>query len=207
MQQPPSIIDSSRTLLVPGLHGSGSGHWQTWWQYQDSRSLRVEQDDWAMPDIDAWAANIRREISGIEEQVWIVSHSFGCLASLRVAQENSDGIAGLLLVAPADPDKFSVADRLPQSELDVPSILVASTTDPWLRFDKADRLANVWRSRLVNAGNAGHINTESGFGMWVEGIVLFNQMKRCKADTTFHKTDWTLKPGYMIRYQQRRSSG
>lgn len=182
MQQPPSIIDRSRTLLVPGLHGSGPGHWQTWWQHQDMRALRVEQGDWAVPDIDAWAANVRRAISKIGQPVWIVAHSFGCLASLRVVHKNSDGIAGLLLVAPADPDKFSVAAQLPQSGLDVPSTLVASTTDPWLHFDKAVRLANIWGSQLVNAGDAGHINTESGFGMWIEGMVLFNQMKRCKAD-------------------------
>lgn len=138
-----------------------------------------------MPDIDAWAANIRRAISRIEQPVWIVAHSFGCLASLRVIRESSEGIAGLLLVAPADPDKFSVADRLPQNELDVPSMLVASTTDPWLRFDKAVHLANVWGSRLVNAGDAGHINTESGFGMWIEGMALLNQMKRRITDAAF----------------------
>lgn len=170
-------MDSSRTLLIPGLHGSGPGHWQTWWQYQDLRALRVEQENWAIPDIDAWARNIRRAISRIDEPPWIVAHSFGCLASLRMIQESSDGIAGLLLVAPADPDKFSVSDRLPQSELDVPSVLVASTTDPWLCFNKAAHLANIWGSQLVNAGNAGHINTESGFGMWIEGMALLNLMK------------------------------
>lgn len=184
---------------MPGLHGSGSGHWQTWWQYQDMRALRVEQDDWAVPDIDAWAANVRRAISKIEQPVWIVAHSFGCLASLRVVHENSDGIAGLLLVAPADPDKFSVADRLPQGELDVPSILVASTSDPWLRFDKAVRMANVWGSQLVNAGNAGHINTESGFGMWIEGMVLFNQMKRSKADNCSSQNRLTTQTGLYDR--------
>ena len=129
------------------------------------------------PDIDVWANNVRRAISKIDEPVWIVAHSFGCLASLRVVQESSDGIAGMLLVALADPDKFSVADQLPQHKLDIPSLLVASTTDPWLHFDKAVRLANVWGCQLVNAGNAGHINTESGFGMWIEGVVLLNRIK------------------------------
>lgn len=170
---------------MPGLHGSGCRHWQTWWQNQDARALRVEQEDWVKPDIDAWANNICRAISRIGEPVWLVAHSFGCLASLRVVQENSSGIAGLLLVALADPDKFSLAHRLPQGKLNMPSILVASTTDPWLRFDKAVRLANTWGSQLVNAGDAGHINTESGFGMWIEGMMLLSQMKQRRTNAAF----------------------
>lgn len=37
-----------------------------------------------------------------------------------------------LLVAPADPDKFGIADWLPQGRLPVPSAMVLSTSDPWL---------------------------------------------------------------------------
>ncbi|WP_042570518.1 alpha/beta hydrolase, partial [Ralstonia solanacearum] len=42
----------------------------------------------------------------------LVAHSFGCLASLHWAAQARDAVAGVLLVAPADPDKFGVADRL-----------------------------------------------------------------------------------------------
>ncbi len=47
-----------RVLIIPGLHSSGPAHWQTWLQSHSRRSVRVEQDDWATPDIEAWSARI-----------------------------------------------------------------------------------------------------------------------------------------------------
>lgn len=167
---------SSTILMVPGLHGSGTGHWQTWWQQQYPNVLRVEQDDWEVPDLDAWAANVRRAIDQTDGLVWIVAHSFSCLASLRAVADDHARIGGLLLVAPADPEKFSVVERLPKNVLDIPSILVASTSDPWLSLNKAVHWANLWGSHLVNIGDAGHINIESGFGPWPGGLVLLQKL-------------------------------
>ena len=171
------MSDYCPTLIVPGLHGSAAGHWQSWWQQNDRNAVRVEQTDWSTPDLDAWYRQVRAAVCEAEGEVWIVAHSFGCLASLRVAQENSEKIRGLFLVAPADPDKFGVADKLPQ-RLDVPSIFVASRSDPWLDFDKAQHWAEILGSQFIDFGNVGHINIESGFGAWQQGFDLFGQFKR-----------------------------
>ena len=171
------MSDFSTTLIVPGLHGSGAGHWQTWWQGKDRNALRVEQDDWATPDLDAWSDKLRQAVDESRSGVWIVAHSFGCLASLHVAQQRAERIRGLFLVAPADPDKFGVAAKLPET-LDVPTILVASRTDPWLSFDKAQCWAKTLESQFVDFGEAGHINAESGFGAWQAGFDLFGKFSR-----------------------------
>lgn len=171
------MSDYSTTLIVPGLHGSGAGHWQTWWQEKDRNALRVEQDDWDRPDLNIWGQKLLEAVDESHGDVWIVAHSFGCLASLHVAQQRGQCIKGLFLVAPADPDKFGVAARLPKT-LAVPSIVVASRNDPWLNFNKAQRWAATLGSQFVDMGEAGHINIESGFGAWQGGFDLFGDFSR-----------------------------
>jgi predicted alpha/beta hydrolase family esterase len=169
--------DPVRLLVVPGLHDSGPTHWQSWLEGQyRKRAHRVRQDDWDSPDVLRWAARVRETIERFPQSRWIaVAHSFGCLALLRYLQEcqserheatarSGRGVLGALLVAPADPDKFGVASQLPHARLAVPSIVLASETDPWLRFELACAWARVWGSQLISLGDVGHINVEAGFG-------------------------------------------
>jgi predicted alpha/beta hydrolase family esterase len=101
-----------RLLIVPGLRDSGPAHWQTWLQSLHRGSLRVVQRDWHTPDLDRWALRIAStlERAGPGAPWLVAAHSFGCLALARhIALHGADGLAGALLVAPADPDKFGVA--------------------------------------------------------------------------------------------------
>ncbi|MDF6676684.1 alpha/beta hydrolase, partial [Escherichia coli] len=45
-------------LTVPGLHGSGPGHWQTRWEQRFPAWRRVEQTDWSTPDLPRWSARV-----------------------------------------------------------------------------------------------------------------------------------------------------
>lgn len=169
------MSDYLPTLIVPGLNGSGAGHWQTWWQQQDRNAIRVEQQNNQVADLEVWSQRIRYEIAQESGAVWIVAHSFGCLASLHAAQFCGASIAGLFLVAMADPDKFGVS--VPQ-HLHIPSLVVASCNDPWLSVDKAKRIAASLGSCMVDIGNAGHINVDSGYGAWQQGFDLFRGFRR-----------------------------
>ena len=82
------------------------------------------------------------------------------------------------MVAPADPAKFGVAPRLPQSRLAVPSVLLGSDTDPWMAADQARAWARFWGSRFISLGDAGHINAESGFGPLPQAKWLVVEMAR-----------------------------
>ena len=156
---------TARVLVIPGLHGSGPGHWQHWLQDQYAGARRVEQDDWHVADLDRWSANIERTVRSADEVGWIaVAHSFGCLALAHYLQGSGRGIAGLLMVAPADPRKFGVAHRLPLHPLGVHGYLVASESDPWMRIESASAWALLWAVRFMNIGRAGHVNAEAGFG-------------------------------------------
>jgi uncharacterized protein len=157
---------TARLLVVPGLHDSGPAHWQSWLQSLHRGAVRVDQRDWARPDLDRWAARIASTLERCGSGPWVAAaHSFGCLALARHLSLRPDSpVVAALFVAPADPGRFGVADLLPQGALKVSTTLVASDTDPWMRSATARHWSQRWGSHWVNLGDAGHINAEAGFG-------------------------------------------
>jgi len=157
---------SSRLVVVPGLHGSGDAHWQTWLEQEFAGSARVEQDAWDEPDLDRWADRVVETVEALGGGPHVLAaHSFGCLATVRaLARRPQLAVAHLLLVAPAEPMRFGVADRLPQARIATPSCVVASDTDPWMSAASARAWSLRWGTEWLNLGDAGHVNVASGFG-------------------------------------------
>jgi predicted alpha/beta hydrolase family esterase len=155
-----------RLVIVPGLHGSGAEHWQSWLHGQIDGAVRVVQDEWGVPDLERWSERVAATVADLGPGPHvIVAHSFGCLASVRAALRHPAlGIAQLLLVAPAEPSRFDVAQRLAQAPLATSSCVVASDNDPWMSAAQAHAWALRWGSHWINLGNAGHINVDSGYG-------------------------------------------
>lgn len=164
------------TLIVPGLNSSGSAHWQTWFESQIPDAIRVIQADWKRANLLEWSSRVRREITRRPGPLLIAAHSFGALAAIQAAEDHRERIAGALLVAPADPDKFGVSDALPAGRVGFPVTIVASSNDPWLNLGRAVALAIRWGANLVDLGEAGHINAESGYGPWPFGLTLLQQL-------------------------------
>jgi predicted alpha/beta hydrolase family esterase len=167
-------------LTVPGVGGSEPTHWQSWLERQVSHSTRVEQDHWKQPVISVWVERFVETLLQQTKPVYVVAHSFGCLTAVAALSKRPDlkqRIIGLLLVAPANPERFSaqglrqqgensIADQLQQSALAVPTRLIASRTDPWLSYADAVKWSTRWGATLVDLGDAGHINVAAGFGEW-----------------------------------------
>jgi|CeladaMinimDraft_18_1061708.scaffolds.fasta_scaffold00001_1571 hypothetical protein len=169
-------------LLVPGWIGSDPDHWQSRW----ARSLRtariIEQEDWSRPNRDAWVSRIIEAVRQATRPVVFVAHSWGVAAVVHAAPKLAElGVAGAYLVAPADVDVtdniFPATDSgfspVPLEKLPFPAVLVASSDDPHCSFDRAREFAERWGAAFVPAGNAGHINSESGHGPWPEGLMRF----------------------------------
>lgn len=177
-----------RVLIIPGLHNSGPGHWQTWLQTQYSDAVRVEQADWQQADLIAWSARIEETLSrSAPDTQWVaVAHSFGCLALAEHLRRqhgrrhsNQGGIQRALMVAPADPVKFQVADHLrSKGGLGIAAQVVGSENDPWMPAVRAQEWALHWEAGFLNLGAVGHINAESGFGPWPLARFKVDQMIR-----------------------------
>lgn len=170
---------SQTTLIVPGLHGSGDGHWQSWWQTDQPDAVLVEQADWSDPDADDWLETLEHAVATYPHAI-VVAHSLGAIVTARLANSSvAPLVAAALLVAPADIERTGTLHHrsydfggMPADRLPFPSLLVASRNDPYMPFDKAVALGKSWGSRLHDLGNAGHVNVASGFGRWAAGYAL-----------------------------------
>lgn len=163
-------------LIVPGLRGSGPDHWQTWLEGQLPDARRVQQADWEVPDLLRWSIAVANHIGRLDAPVVLIAHSFGALAAALAGTVRSDWIEAAMLVAPADPVKFGATHLLPRRPLPFPSMVVASTNDPWVGHEVARGWASRWDSRFVSVGALGHINTESGQGPWPQGLALLDEL-------------------------------
>jgi predicted alpha/beta hydrolase family esterase len=176
-------------LIVPGWSSSGPDHWQSRWERTLKTARRVEQENWVVPEREAWVGRIIETIVQSTRPVVLVAHSLGVAAVAHMAQRIPKGfLSGAFLVAPADVDNaadwpetegFKLDGRasgfapLPLDPLPFPSVLVASSNDPYCRIERATELANAWGATLVEAGDVGHINGASGHGPWPEGVLRF----------------------------------
>ncbi|WP_375457550.1 RBBP9/YdeN family alpha/beta hydrolase [uncultured Enterovirga sp.] len=168
----------SDIIIVPGLGGSGPDHWQTRWQLKLSTARRVEQEDWDRPDPASWSERIVEAVAASRRPALIVAHSLGVVAVAHAAPAFPEGIVrGAFLVAMPDverpdlPAHLHAFSPIPRDPLPFPSLLVASRNDPYADYARAEDLSYSWGAALVDAGEVGHLNAESGFGPWPEGLM------------------------------------
>jgi uncharacterized protein len=181
-------------LIVPGLSNSCARHWQSWFEGCLPYCVRVRQSDWETADLRVWAQAVSDAAEAAGGRVWLVAHSFGCLAAVRAAAQTGADIAGALLVAPADPAKFGAVFTLPRTALPFRTVVVGSENDDWMSLGSARRWSRTWGATLVNAGRAGHINVASGHGPWPAGLRLFRAMRdanlRRGGQSPFHEREY-----------------
>jgi predicted alpha/beta hydrolase family esterase len=170
------------TLILPGIGKSDQAHWQTLWESSNPGFIRVQQKDWHSPVCDEWVNALEQAVAKIGDNPVLVAHSLGCLCVAHWAMRSSLNIKGALLVAPPDPEEGGFPPEatgffpVPLGSLGFPSIVVASSNDPYGSLEFARSCALAWGSRFVNIGPAGHINSASGFGEWPGGWALYQEL-------------------------------
>jgi uncharacterized protein len=173
---------SSPVLTFPGIGNSGPQHWQSLWEQSNSELVRISQRDWNNPVCEEWASVLEGTIQHLGSSVVVVAHSLACLAVAHWAAKSHSPIKAALLVAVPNPDGPSFPAEavgfspLPMQQFSFPSVVVASTNDPYSSHAHAQACASAWGSRLVTIGAAGHINASSGLGQWLDGYELLQQL-------------------------------
>ncbi len=174
----------TRVLIVPGLFGSGEGHWQRYWLRDHPDVRLVEQDDWNFPNLGSWMERLEEALEEAGE-TYIVAHSLGCVLTARLAgRPAARRVKGALLVAPCD---IPVTETLhtghlsfgtmPTEALPFPSMTVGSLNDIYMTLDRLTLFGRLWNSDVRNIGLAGHINIASGFGRWPSGYGFLETLK------------------------------
>jgi len=174
----------SRVLILPGLFGSGEGHWQHYWLQDHPDGRLVDQGDWDHPNLQDWMARLDAALEEAGE-AYIVAHSLGCLLTARLADRAAARrVKGALLVAPCDlpatealhPGHISFG-TMPTEALPFPSMTIGSLNDIYMTLDRLTMFGRLWNSDIRNIGLAGHINVASGFGRWPSGYGLLEMLK------------------------------
>lgn len=168
---------TATVLIVPGLGDSGPVHWQSIWQARNPSFRRVVQRDWANPDLEEWLANLEAAVREAEAPIVLVAHSLSCSLVAHWARcGSSERVAAAMLVSPADadsdahtPPEARAFSPVPLDPLPFRAVVVVSSTDPYVDLDRARFFARCWRARLVEVGDQGHINVDSGHGEWPAG--------------------------------------
>lgn len=174
---------SSRVLLLPGWLNSGPTHWQSRWEAAHGFT-RVEQNDWQWPRRGDWMARLDEVLLADDAPAQLVAHSLGCqlVAAWAAHSRHRQRVQGALLVAPPDTEREDTPPQLfnwrpmLRQRLPFPSIVVASSDDPFCSLDRARAIAADWGSAFDAIGARGHVNGDSGLGDWPEGLALLRRL-------------------------------
>ncbi len=173
-------------LVIAGYTGSGDAHWQRRMVTKLSTAKIVEQEDWFYGSLSNAVAALVAAVKATEKPVVFVAHSAGCVlvahavSALREAGVLERVKGAFLVAAPSqeamlklDPKVDPAMAQIPRTPLPFPSEFIASSNDPHATLEQSADLANAWGSKFIEAGECGHINTESGHGPWPEGMMKF----------------------------------
>lgn len=165
-------------IVLPGIGGSGKSHWQTYWEAANPAMRRFQPADWAAPDFTNWMAALEVAVIAAPTPPILIAHSLSCLLVAHWQNISRLPVKGAFLAAVPDPlsavfptnaGDFAEA---PRDRFRFPSLIIASTDDPYGSLDYAKTRAVQWGCQLHVAGALGHINGASDLGPWHEGKAL-----------------------------------
>ena len=176
-------------VFVAGYGNSLGTHWQNAWCNVTTNSYWVEQSDWNDPECDDWVESLNDLLKTLHGPIVLVSHSLGGSTIVEWNKKYSANIVAAFMVAVPDvhsdyfPDAITGYQDLPITKLPFPSMLLASTDDPYASYERAEYFSKQWGSSLINVGSLGHVNVDSNIADWPEGYDLLNNFLK----TTYGK--------------------
>ncbi|MEI2296503.1 RBBP9/YdeN family alpha/beta hydrolase [Ensifer sp. MJa1] len=169
----------SEIIILPGIGGSGETHWQTHWERHYPHARRFQPENWDRPDRADWIAALDRAVAETEAPPLLVAHSLACLLVAHWQRVSARLVAGAFMVAVPDPGSHAFPLEaasfagVPEEAFRFPSLMIASSDDPYGSLAYGRLRAAQWGSRIIEVGALGHINGKSGLGDWPAGRALF----------------------------------
>ena len=168
---------SKKVLLLHGWSGSDSPHWQSWLagelakDYGKVSFLRFS--DYDFPDLKLWKQELLDELEAFEPDV-VVCHSLATSLWFHLCDDDvmSTQVEKLFLVAPPSLScdleelKSFFPSPVPVNLHANETLLITSTNDHYMGVQEAQELGEKLGVERVEFENAGHINSDSGYGEW-----------------------------------------
>ncbi|MGE4395836.1 MAG: RBBP9/YdeN family alpha/beta hydrolase [Sulfurimonas sp.] len=165
-----------RVLILHGWGGSNFPHWQSWLSGEIAKDygcvsfLKFSNID--LPNKDEWMSELKRELEEFKPNI-VICHSVANILWFHVCNEGGiKELDNLFLVAPPSLKcdikelKSFFPCNIPTKLYAKKALLIASTNDPYMTMQEADELQKALDIEMLVLQNAGHINSESGYGEW-----------------------------------------
>ncbi|MBN2815173.1 MAG: alpha/beta hydrolase [Campylobacterales bacterium] len=167
---------AKKILLLHGWGGSDFPHWQSWLagelakEYGEVKFLRFSNYD--TPKLSVWMLELQNALMEFTPDI-VICHSLANTLWFHLCIQSSiREIEKLYLVAPPrvsceieELSEFFPA-AIPQKLCAKESLLIVSTNDPYMSLTEAQELQQKLNIEMKVLENAGHINSDSGFGEW-----------------------------------------
>jgi len=165
-----------KVLLLHGWGGSDFPHWQSWLaselakDYSTVSFLKFDNPDF--PNKTKWKQQLKKQLNEFKPDI-VICHSLANTLWFHMCNEESLAeVKKLYLVAPPS-NSCDIEELSTFYPVDTPSklyakeaILVTSTNDPYMTQKEASELQKSLNIEHKILTDAGHINSDSGFGEW-----------------------------------------
>lgn len=167
---------SRRVLLLHGWGGSDFPHWQSWLSGEIAKEYGCVQflrfSDVDAPKLGVWQQELKETLAAFKPDI-VICHSLANTLWFHLCNTaQMQVVEKLYLVAPPSLEckveelKEFFPLKPPKNLYAKETLLITSTNDPYMSVDEAKALQKELGVEMVMLENAGHINTDSGFGEW-----------------------------------------
>ncbi len=165
-----------RVLILHGWGGSDFPHWQSWLASELAKDYGcvsfLKFSDIDFPNKDVWLGELQAEVAAFAPDI-VVCHSIANTLWFHLC--NGGGIAEIEKLFLIAPPSFACNIKelgsffpcpIPKKLYAKKVLLVTSTNDPYMSQNEAVELQGRLGIEMMVLENAGHINTNSGYGAW-----------------------------------------
>jgi len=175
-----------RLLILHGWGGSDAPHWQAELAAEVAKNYGTVSfpllDNCHFPSKNRWLRQAKKILEDFKPDT-VVCHSLANTLWFWLCKEDITPVERLFMVAPPSlqTEEQTIKTFFPAPmppELYAKEIqMIISDNDPWVNTEEAEAIAKYYNIPLTTIKNAGHINTQSGYGKWelIEKLVMENK--------------------------------
>jgi len=175
-----------KLLILHGWGGSDYPHWQAELAAEVAKNYGTVSfpllDNCHFPSKNRWLKQVKAILEEFKPDT-VVCHSLANTLWFWLCQEDIATVERLFMVSPPSLTTTEktiktffpceVPDDIHAKEVH----LIVSDNDPWIDTKEAEEIAPRINASFTIIPNAGHINTDSGYGKWefIEKLVMRNE--------------------------------
>lgn len=179
-----------RAIIIHGWTGKPKDNWFPWLK-DELIKLSYAAETPVMPNSDTLKLNEWMDTllsMQPDKETLLIGHSLSNSLILRYLERSNSNALGAVLVAAWNwmiEDLREYHQTFFEKNFDydsiksknIPIVIVNSTNDPYIDFEKSKNLPGKIGAKFVSIDNAGHFNTKSGFNQFPQLLDIIKNLK------------------------------